>query len=516
VKPAAFFQQPETTTPKPPKERLKVPEELPGASEPPLRLPDDSAERKAYIERLFPPLEQPPPLPPLAPGPEGRPMTLADLQRLAATYSPAIKSAQAAVEAAKGAVIQAGAYPNPTMFFEQDTVGTGPGGYEGFGIHQTIKTGNKLKLQQASAMMDLANAELALRRAYTDLAYQVRGYYFAVLVAMEAVKRDRALHGFIAEIYQIQLELLMTGGFAAPYEPIQMRTLVDQTLINLITSQNQYLSSWRQLTAALGLRDMPPADLAGRVDMPVPRYDYQKVLEAAFRNHTDVRTAFNNIAQARFNLQLAKITPLPDVDLNVLPQKDYTAPPNLTVYSVQASIPVPIWNRNRGGIKQAEGLLAQTLAGPEQARNTLSITLAEAFNRYLTARQVVRIASRQAHDQITAFRGLYARRQQLPGDVAFGDVINAEQTLGNYLQQYVTALGQQWQAVVDVANVLQTDDLFQTGPLEEMQPIPDLGKALTPKTDLAKASQLPPATPSRLTESNKRAAGQAEAKEGQP
>ena len=133
-------------------------------------------------------------------------MTLADLQRLAAVYSPAIKSAEGAVEAAKGAVKQAGAYPNPSVFFEQDTVGTGSSGYEGFGFHQTLKWGNKLKLQQAAAMMDLLNARVALKRAYTDLAYQVRTNYFAVLVALEGVKANEALYQFTSEIYRVQVD----------------------------------------------------------------------------------------------------------------------------------------------------------------------------------------------------------------------------------------------------------------------------------------------------------------------
>ena len=133
---------------------------------------------------------------------------------------------------------------------------------------------------------------------------------------------------------------------------------------------------------------------------------------------------------------------------------------------------------------QAEAQLAQALVGPEQARNNLTVTLADAFNRYQTSRQVVRLALRQARDQVAAFRGLYARRHQLtaesgvPGGVSFGDIVTAEQTLATYLQAYVTALGQQWQAVVDVAGVLQTDDLFQTGPTEEVEPVPDLRNML--------------------------------------
>jgi cobalt-zinc-cadmium efflux system outer membrane protein len=482
VQTVAFIEQPggsRTETPRP-RKRLIIPPELPGADEPPLKLPEDRAEREKYLKELFPAIDPPPTLPPLAPGPEGHPMTLADLQRYAAMYNPAIKSALAAVEAAKGAVKQAGAYPNPTVFFEQDTVGTGPAGYEGFGMHQTVKTANKLKLQQASAMMDLMKAQLALRRAYTDVAYQVRGYYFAQLVAREAVKRDNALFRFSEEIYKIQLELLMTGGFAAVYEPIQLRTLVDQSRINLIQSQNVVGGSWKQLAAVIGLRDMPPTELAGRIDMPVPNYDYKTVLDKVLENHTDVRTAFKSLQQAQFNLELAKVTPIPDVDLNLLAQKDYTAPPNVIAHSLQFALPMPIWNQNKGGIKQAAELVAQAQAGVDVARNNLTITLADAFNRYQAARQVVRLSLRQVRDQIIYFRNLYARWQQQPEVIGLVDIINAQQTLATYLQQYITALGQQWQAVVDVANLLQTDDLFQTGPLQEMAPVPDLLKLLPP------------------------------------
>jgi cobalt-zinc-cadmium efflux system outer membrane protein len=469
------FQQPE----KKPPPRLVIPPGLPGADAPPItRFPEDSAQKKRYIQELFPPLPPAPQLALAAPGPEGRPMTLADLQRLAALYSPAIKSAQAAVEAAKGAVKHAGAYPNPTFFLEQDTVGTGPGGYEGLGFNQVVKTANKLKLQQAAAMMDLLNARLALKRAYTDLAYQVRTNYFAVLVAREGVKINEALYDFTNEIYRVQVELV-EGALAAPYEPMQLRPLAIQARFNLVQAQQQYLASWKQLAATLGLRDMPPAELAGRVDMAVPVFEYNDVLARVLAGHTDVLTAYNTIQRARFSLELAKVTPVPDVALNVLLQKDYTAPPNLLVHSLQFAMPVPIWDRNQGGIKQAEGQLVQAMAGPDQTRNTLTTSLADAYNRYVTNRENVEISMQQIRDQVRAYRNLYARRQSDPTSVGFGDVVTAQQTLAGYIAGYVTALGLQWTAVNDVANLLQTDDLFQTGPQQEVAPVPDL-KQLAP------------------------------------
>ncbi len=456
-----------------PRFTLKIPPELPGAEAPPIDLGKMTPEqRRQYVRQLYPEIPPLPPERPLALGPEGRPISLADLQRLGETYSPTIKSAVAAVEAAKGAAKQAGAYPNPTFAYEHDTVETGPAGYPGFFIDQVIKTGGKLTVAVAAATMDVLNAKLALRRARSDVRYAIRGNYFAVLVARENIKVSDALYRFTEEIYRVQVDLL-DKGFAAPYEPMQLRPLVLQAQLNLIQARNQYEASWRQLSANLGLPDMPPSELDGRVDMPVPVFEYNDVL-ARLGNHTDVLTALVSLQKAKYNLQAAKLVPLPDVDVRALVQKDYTTPPNQIAHSVSVTIPIPIWDQNKGGIHQAEMLLAQASVGPDQARNALINTLADAYYRYLTARRTVSISLQQVRDQVRAYRGLYARRQSLPGDVAFADVVTGQQTLATYIGNYITALGAQWQAVVDVANLLQTDDLFQGGPQEGMEPVPDL------------------------------------------
>jgi outer membrane protein, heavy metal efflux system len=495
--PAVALQQPEKDP-----FGLKIPPNLPGAKAPELPLlqgpegrPLTDKEKEEYVRKHFPPLPPAPQMRPPAQGPEGRPMTLNDLQRLAAMYSPAIKSAEAAVQAAQGAAKQAGAYPNPTLFFEQDTVGTGSAGYEGFGSHLTVMTAGKLKLQQAAAMMDLLNAQVALKRAYIDLAYQVRTNYFAVLVARESVKINQALYEFAVEIFRIQVNLV-PGQLAAFYEPMQLRPLAAQARFNLIQAQNQYLASWRQLAAAMGLRAMPLTEVAGRVDMPVPVFEYNEVLARVLANHTDVRTANNSIQQARFNLKLAKVTPIPNVDLNILGQKDGTAPPNVIAHSLQASIPIPIFNQNLGGIKQAGALLVQSLAMLEQTRNTLTSSLADAFNRYATNRENVAITQQQVEDQLRAYRHMRERwKTGAAGGLGFTDLVFTQQTLATYIGNYVTALGLQWLAVCDVANLLQTDDLFQVGPKKEMAPVPDL-KQLAPRLGLPPCpSPFPPHVP---------------------
>jgi cobalt-zinc-cadmium efflux system outer membrane protein len=453
---------------------------LPGGPAPKIDYPFNgtAAEQATWIKREFPPLPPPPPPPRTVLGPAGRPVTLSELQALAAGNHPSIKSAVAAVRAAEGAVKQAGAFPNPFLSWEADTVGTGGAGYQGMYIDQPIITGNKLRLLTAMAQMDLHNAQIALRRAQIDVATQVRSTYFAVLVARENMKVSRALVLFSDSVLRDQVEFLRRG-FSPPYEVLQLRPLAYGARFNLLQATNQYRASWKQLASALGDVDYPLAELAGRVDLPVPVFAFDEALAKVLSRHTDVLTAEVNVRRARYALELARVTPFSDYDVKVLVQKDYTTPPHYMVYSANFTLPVPLWNRNTGGIVQAQGLLIQALEGPHLARVQLNATFADAYNRYVTAHEQVRVAQMQIRDQVRAYPLVWLRRMNQPDKVAFADQINAQQNLANFVMSYVTALGAQWTAVVDVANLLQTEDLFQVGQTEKVEPVPDL-EHLTP------------------------------------
>ena len=147
----------------------------------------------------------------------GAPYTLADLQRIAAGNSPTLRQAASDVEAARGNLQQAWAYPNPTVSYVASPSSDGStSGTQGFQLNQTIKTFGKLKLAAASQEKAMQNAELALKRARSDLSTQVRNAYYALLVAKETVRITRALARFTDEVYLFQEDLLEKGGQAAP------------------------------------------------------------------------------------------------------------------------------------------------------------------------------------------------------------------------------------------------------------------------------------------------------------
>jgi cobalt-zinc-cadmium efflux system outer membrane protein len=448
-----------------PRDRLKIPGDLPGARIPPLELPSpDPAKRKEReeaIRRTFPDL---PPLgdePAVQPGPNGAPLTLTDLQRLALANNPALRQAAAQVQAARGNAVQAGLWPNPTVGFQGDNINTASSsGYLGLFVSQTIKTMCKPQLARASALIDVLNAELALRRAEADTIARVRGGYFGVLVARENVKVSRALAEFADEVYHLQVELLKAAQSPA-YESLQLRVLSAQARAGLVQARNHYVSAWKQLATALGLPALPPTELGGDADMPAPRYDYHVVLERVLKAHTDVATALNGVQKAQIDLKLARVTPIPDVNVNAVVQKDNTTPPFNTTVNVQVGMPIPVWDRNQGAIQTAEAGLVRAEEESGRVRNDLTARVAEAFERYdNNLRIVAYYRAGILPDQVRAYRALYLRRHREPDQVTLQDVVNAQQILAQSVTTYISTLNALWVAVVDVANLLQTEDLY--------------------------------------------------------
>ena len=394
---------------------------------------------------------------------------------MAATNSPELRQVASDVEAARGALIQARAYPNPTVGWIVSPSNDGStAGVQGPFIDQTIKFGGKIKLAVAAAEMDLANAELALRRARSDLATRVRNAYFALLVAKETVRVNKALARFTDEIYRLHTQLLLAAQPVAPYEPMALRALAYAARLTYQQSIQTYIYSWKQLVAAIGLRHLPLTEVAGRIDALIPYYDYDAVLAHAQQNHTDVLVARNGLEKARYSRKLAQIAPFPDVDFNVSLLKEYALPPKQMVHTATIGLPLPIWDRNKGNIIAAESALVRATEEPHRVAQSLTNTLAAAYIGYKTNLDSLEYYRRHIlPDQVRAYRGVLDRRQIDPG-VAFADLLGAQQTLTADVTAYLGILGSLWTSVVSVADLLQTDDLFQLAKPQELPSLPDL------------------------------------------
>ncbi len=454
---------------------FELPPQLPGGGAPilvppPFNKDTPQTEREAAVRKAYPALT------PVAKwdGPAGgAPLTLADLRQLAAANSPVLRRAAAEADAVYGQVIQAGLHPNPTVGYQADQIqpslrvpaasnGSGAGQQGGF-VNALIKTAGKLKLAQQVAGFDYINALVAVRRAEADVATAVRAQYFAVLVARQGVEVNRALARLADEVYQLQLARVAAGQ-AAGYEPLQLYAQAEQARNGLVQAEATHRAAWRQLGAAAGRPDLPPAPLAGSAEADPPAFDQEKMRDWVLDQHTDVLTARNTLAQAQANLTLQRRAVIPD--LSTYQYHEYDNLAQTYQFGLQVGVALPLTDRNQGAIRTAAARIGKAGADLEATQNELTGKVAEAYGRYEANRTVAaRYRTLILPNMTRAYRALILRYQTEPERVSFDDIVGAQQNLGTALQAYLTALDAQWKAVVDLANLGQLDDLFPPPPV---------------------------------------------------
>lgn len=456
----------EPTSPNNQKNPFGLPPALPGNDRPPVQVPRFSkdtpaAEREKAVLAAYPVLK------PITHSIEanGTPLSLAEFQQLALSNSPVIRQAAADADSAFGLVIQAGLCPNPTVGYQADQwqPGNSPkpinnNGQQGGYINLLIKTVGKLSLAQQVAGFDYINALVAVRRAQIDVSTQIRTYYFSAIVAKQSMEVNKLLADMADEVYKLQLKQVMAGE-AAGYEPLQLYAQAVQYRNSYIQADAAYRTAWKQLAAAAGQPDMPAVPLTGRADTSAPVFNREELLPKMLEQHTDVLTAQNLVCKAQTNLTLQKRIPYPDLQTNQYHQYDNVA--KNYQFGLQLGIALPVFDANQGNIRSATAQIASAREKIRATQNDLNGKFADAFARYESNRLIAENFKERVLPSLTqAYSSLIRRYQIEPEKVGFNDIIVAQQSLSQSMQTYLSSLGSQWQAVVDVANITQIDELF--------------------------------------------------------
>ncbi len=465
---------------------LKLPPQLPGTQTPDLIAPlRDKLDPQAYREELKKLYPEPSAIPTntmAMPEATAGVSALESLHELARQNHPGLKAAAADVEAARGLMIQAGLPPNPSVGYQADTVRTlNTPGYHGAYLQQTIITAQKLGLAAEAAAVDYANATVQQRRTWVTVMTEIRRAYFDVLAARQRMVLASAFFELTHRAYEAQIQLV-TAGEAAPYEPLQLRVILTQARASVIKSQQESIAAWRRLAAAVGCPDLQATPIDGRIDCSVPAIQYEEALARMNAVHTDLEIAENAVRKQQTLVTLADRQVIPDVNVGFVLQRDYTFEPGATTYNLMLGGDLPVLNRNQGNriARRAEAVKASQQV--QHTRNTLTAALASAFGKYEANRQLAESFQAEAlRDQVRAYRGVYQRYLADPSSVSFNDVIVAQQTVAQVLNQYLDILESQWQSLVDIGELLQVDDLMELGPLSQVASVPDITQELETK-----------------------------------
>lgn len=342
------------------------------ASTPPARLPAES-----QTPPDAPPPNAPPARPPL--------LTLADAEAIALGNHPGLARASSRVMAARGAWVQAGLLPNPTAGYMGEEMGDDDtAGMQGAFVGQEIVTAGKLRLNRAVAAQDIRRAEAELEAMRYRVTADVQAAFYDGLVAQETVRMVSDLVRISTDSVKTT-ETLFSQGELSRVELLQARIEANTTQLLLDTTRNRRAAAMRRLEALLGSESL--GELAGDPRAELPQIEWDEALGRLLAESPEIAAAQALVDKADWAVDRARAERIPNVDAQVTVQHDNVTQHDIA--SVEIGLPLPIFDRNQGGIQEAQAELSAANSNVVRIEQDIKRRFAGTFERYDNARRRV-------------------------------------------------------------------------------------------------------------------------------
>ncbi|MBB0186930.1 TolC family protein [Burkholderia cepacia] len=379
-------------------------------------------------------------------------LTLADALAVAARNNPALRGARADVDASAGALMQAGARPNPEVSFLQ----------EGFSraertstalINQTIELGGKRRARLDVASYGRESASASLDEQGAVVRADVIAAFYGLLAAqrqLQVTEESAAIAARSADLAARRAQ----AGKVSPVEATKAQVAAAGVQIEVVTARGRVDVAREKLNAVMGEARNDPLAVLGDLEA-VPSVEPLSALTARLDDAPLARIARAEMLRSNAAVSLERARRIPDVTVSAGVKRVTTGgvPDNQAVVGV--SIPIPLFNTNKGALLEATHKAERANADLDRERTRLRLELTQAYANFEAAEQE---AQRLKSDILPAARvalDAMSRGYEL-GKFSFLDVLDAQRTLFQGQSQYVRALADAHTARADIGRLVGT------------------------------------------------------------
>jgi cobalt-zinc-cadmium efflux system outer membrane protein len=349
------------------------------------------------------------------------------------------------IEFSKGRQITAGLFPNPVV-----SVGAVSSPFQGRTwssggqivpqVQQLFELAGKRGFRIDSAQFGTQSAEAGFEDAVRQLSLAVKDAYYRTQLALRHLtlaEENRDRFSRILEINTIRFK----RGYIAEVDLIRIRLqFIDfqSQVIQAIQEAESARSDLRQL-----LRLSPVTQLELTTDLNYKRVDpdIAKLRTVALDTRPDVRAKRLTFSQREVDLKLAKAYRVPDVTVGAgYAVQGSQGPDNSNQMALNLGLPLPLFNRNQGGIMQAEAEVQRAEADLIKTLNQVENQVDVAYRNLIQSRRLVEAFSLggvldDARATLTIVERAYER-----GGATLLDLLDAARTSRAIQQNYIEAL----------------------------------------------------------------------------
>lgn len=295
--------------------------------------------------------------------------------------APETRAAQAEVVARRGALRQAGVWPNPQIELRIDDKigkdqGSGGTSFSQFTFSQPLPLSGRLGHQRAiaGAELEAAQSERQYQRLHLETLVAIR--YHRLQLAMETLQ-------FAKQRLKLADELQDSGqrreqaGDLSKLERLRIDLIREDAQQILDKSEGEFNEALGQFRAYLGLPMAATPQLAPLEPFgPLP---VLQQLQAGLPQHAALLNAQHRLKAARSSVDLARSRRIPDLTLSLHRERDFLNGRTQDVTGIGLGLTVPLWNRNNGRIDESQALEIRTQAEMDALERDLSSRVQQSY-----------------------------------------------------------------------------------------------------------------------------------------
>jgi outer membrane protein, heavy metal efflux system len=382
-------------------------------------------------------------------------ITLDQVLSLGLLQNSELASSSWEVRAAEARLVQEGLLPNPEIETSVENFG-GDNDLDGFDgaettvqISQLIELGGKRakRKQVASLDKDIAGWEYESKRL--DVFADISKSFWDVVSAQEKYAIAVEISAIADESYFLASERVKAGK-APPLEEIQASVTAATARIEVEQAKRALETARKNLAATWGSTD--PAFEKATADigaiLPLPPLE---TLKSRMSNNPDLTRWDTEMEKSRAQVNLADAESIPDLTVGAGPR--YFNETDDTAFVMNASIPIPLFNRNQGVTQEARFNLAKARESRKTALLKTQKDLEQAYqdssSSYLTADSLMKMAIPASQTAYSA--ALEGYRE---GKISYLAVLETQRTFFEVKHQYISAIVDYHKSKTDIDRLI--------------------------------------------------------------
>lgn len=361
--------------------------------------------------------------------------------RQALQNNPTIQAEIASIEAAEGNALQQSLRPNPNALFEAENF-AGERDLSGFdgaeftlGVEQKLETGGKRRFRS-----NVANHELSMiqEQATAKILGTLSEVQFALIrhaVAQERLQLSIKRLGLANKTHDA-VKKRVSAAAASDIEHTKID--IEQKAAEIKKRQAEKESQTAKLLLAKLLAIEPlSVDINNLSLEQIPEAPHQSALLLAITQSPQAKLLELNRRRAESAVNLARSQAVPDVTVGLGIRHFNDRDDNALMATL--SVPIPIFDRNQGGVSQAKAEANKANAVARAGSLNLEETALRTWETYNTALQEV---STYQKDIIPSARRAYSQASEgyAAGRYSFLELLDAQRTLYQVQDAWLSSL----------------------------------------------------------------------------